>query len=76
MSLLYVFEVVVDAAGTPAIAIDNVTAYGTQHNDLKTSLSTNHTDIRWLVAAFNKQAVGATLVPVNASPGRFRVVVS
>jgi len=72
---MYVFEVEMDAHDTPFIAIGNVTAYGTRHSDLQTSLSTNQTDVLWLVAAFNKQAVGATLVPVEASPGRLRVVV-
>ena len=71
---MYVFDILVDGHGRPSVSLSNITAVGTRHNRNSTAVATSAADMAWIVAAFKKQALGASLIPA-AAPGYYRVKV-
>ena len=74
LSLMYIFEIEVDGVGRPKLALGNISAVGTKHDDHRTNVATATEDVAWIVRAFGKQARGASLAPSADEPGRYRVV--
>ena len=71
---MYIFEIEVDGVGRPKLALGNISAVGTKHDDHRTNVATATEDVAWIVRAFGKQARGASLAPSADEPGRYRVV--
>ena len=75
LSLMYIFQIHAnDAAnGIPRIDLRNISAVGTRHDHSRTNTATAADDVAWIMAAFGRQAVGASLVPSPKQPGWYRV---
>ena len=76
LSIVYVFDIEVSLqTGRPRIVLDNITAFGTIHDHNRTHRVADPADVSWIVDAFDRQAVGARLVPNSVERGRFHVMV-
>eukprot|EP00037_Helgoeca_nana_P025436 m.278413 g.278413 ORF g.278413 m.278413 type:complete len:413 (+) comp26946_c0_seq6:456-1694(+) len=61
LSLMYIFDIEVEG-GRPRVNLSSITAVPTKHNDNATAVASDAVDLAWLGTAFDKQAIGASLV--------------